>query len=1160
MFRLFSTSDAQLVLQTLAGKREAFGTLVERYQPVAYAVAYARVHRHADAEDVAQESLLAAYQQLDTLRDPARFGAWLAGIARHCASRVRERRLRDATVAERHNGEEPVVMPDHERRELWELIRAEIDRLNEPDREVVLLHYFAGKSSREIASVTDSTSGAVRKRLQRARETLGSRLLERAAVPAQPDREKTQRIMGLIAAAPAAWEAAGQAGAGAVPLTGGITMSKIVGFVALVVAFIGGAYVLNQQATLPKDESVPFATVTEKSVGAPESGNADATVAASSPSSQAPETTPSGPASYPVELQAIVYDTEGRPAQSVPVNIRIFARSDLVSGRYESHIPSAEQTVRSDANGYVLARFRVASGSTNRVIAEWRAAAPGAYAYLRTTAAGPVTNRNPYPLQLIAAEPISGRISSASRTPIGGAKVRPFQFESSGGERSPLMPDGEGVSTAPDGTYVHNQLYAGRWKLLVEAPAYAGTITEFADTGTDLDVTLEPALSLSGIVIDQDVGEPISGLRIVLVRRDCWIETHETVTDDEGRYSFPSLAPAIYTVYPIDRQRFVSSDHAKIVVRQSESSYTIEMRRGAVITGRVTDSRTGQPIAGVVAAAGLVDPDTDSHPRTYMRSEPTASDGIYMIEGLPTGEYRVGFSGPSSLPPVTDAVRETLPLLDVNPGQVYSDIDFAVDRLYPVSGVVRDPEGNPLGGVSVLDYDLDRPERYRNMYMPNPTLTDADGRFIRWLPEATGKLVLRAISGKWASRDTGPMPVRAGGLDNVELIAYPAGRIFGLVKSPDGTPIPSAEVACETLNATALRDVPENERFAFGAGNVWTDMQGRFTLVGLPPDDYTFTYREVSRSVTLGPGEYEEVVIQLAADGSASVEGVALVAGEPTEGISISFSDESGGRPLSAMSNDEGRYHVSGVPGGEMQYTADWREFDHGVEISRHLNGAITVPARGLSTLDFELARGTSAIEGVLTENGNPRPRAQFIVSLQWDEATLEWIRVVTNDEGYYRIDGLPAGEHDLILDLKPSMPNDEPHSHRYFYTVNTADGQTTRHDVTFDMGSLAVSYSGIGANEQGRLVVIPDVADAEELTLPKALSLIDHALFDAEFEEDGSVSIDDVPAGTHTMLFAVYDAIAESDEARFASTRYTYSLVEVTQGKETAVSFALPQ
>ncbi|GMV93297.1 MAG: hypothetical protein AMXMBFR82_30750 [Candidatus Hydrogenedentota bacterium] len=1149
MFRLFSTSDAQLVLQTLAGKREAFGTLVERYQPVAYAVAYARVHRHADAEDVAQESLLAAYQQLDTLRDPARFGAWLAGIARHCASRIRERRLRDATVAERHNGEELVVMPDHERRELWDLIRAEIDRLNEPDREVVMLHYFAGKSSREIAAVLDSSSDAVRKRLQRARETLGSRLLDQVAAPVLPDRKKARHIMGLIAAAPAAWEAAGQAAPTAIPLTGGITMSKALGFAAMVVALVGGAYVLTQQGTPEAQDPVPITVAGEASAAAAESPNTDVQFAAAQTGGEAGVAAPSGPALYPVELQGIVYDTTGQPAPNVPVNIRLFRRSDLVIGQYESQTPIAEQTLRSGADGYVLASFALDTASTAGLVAEWRASVPGAFVYLRTSA-GAIVNRSAFPLHLVSTGAVTGRVSDSTGVPIPGAHVRPFKFESNSGERSPLMPDGEGVSTGPSGAFALDRLYEGRWRFLVEAPGYAATLTDYVETGDDLDVTLAPAVSVSGVVVDEDADEPLPGLRVILVREDCWLETHEAVTGDDGAYTFPSLTAATYTVYPVDGQRFVSPEQATIVVKQSRSDYMIEMHRGAVISGRINDARTGEPILGVVAAAGLVEPDEDSHPRTHMRSDPTGSDGIYTIEGLPDGEYRVGFSGHSALPPVTDAVRDALPIVKARAGRVYADTDYAAERLYPVSGVVRDPDGNPLGGVSVVDYDLDHPERYRNMYTPNATLTDANGRFIRWIPEATGKLVLRAISGTWASRDVGPMPVGAGGLENIELTAFPAGRIFGSVTGPDGTPIPSAEIACEALNSTS----------AFGPGSIWTDQGGRFSLVGLPPDDYTFTYRETSRRVDLEPGKSEVVDIQLVPDGSKAVVGAALVAGVPTEGVSISFSDENGGRPVATISDDEGRFRVTGVPGGAMQYTADWRKSDRGVEIYRHLTGPISASARGETAFDIVFANGTSAIEGVVTENGSPKPRVPFLTSVQWNDSTFELVRVTTNDDGYYRIDGLPAGDHELILNLKPGMPNDEPHSHRHFYMVQTVDGQTTRHDITFDMGSLAVTYAGIGAGEEGRIVVIPGEFDAEELTLEKALAMIEHALFDAEVTEDGATVIDEIPAGPATVLFAVYSASAESNEEPFASTRYTFTLVDVVPDQEAALSFSLPR
>ena len=75
-------SDRQLVDMALNGDRAAFGKLVLKYQKAIYATAYHLVGRFDVAEDLAQESFLEAYRCLSGLRDPAKFGAWLRGIAR----------------------------------------------------------------------------------------------------------------------------------------------------------------------------------------------------------------------------------------------------------------------------------------------------------------------------------------------------------------------------------------------------------------------------------------------------------------------------------------------------------------------------------------------------------------------------------------------------------------------------------------------------------------------------------------------------------------------------------------------------------------------------------------------------------------------------------------------------------------------------------------------------------------------------------------------------------------------------------------------------------------------------------------------------------------------------------------------------------------------
>jgi Sigma-70 region 2 len=83
-------SDRALVGASLAGERDAFDALIDRHAPRARALA-GRMLSAEDAEDVVQEALLRAFLGLSDLRDPARFGAWLCGIALNLARmRVRD--------------------------------------------------------------------------------------------------------------------------------------------------------------------------------------------------------------------------------------------------------------------------------------------------------------------------------------------------------------------------------------------------------------------------------------------------------------------------------------------------------------------------------------------------------------------------------------------------------------------------------------------------------------------------------------------------------------------------------------------------------------------------------------------------------------------------------------------------------------------------------------------------------------------------------------------------------------------------------------------------------------------------------------------------------------------------------------------------------------
>jgi len=88
-------TDADLVKRSVAGDREAFGCLYDRYaQAVRAVVAAVSADWHA-VEDMTQECFLRAYEKLGQLRRPERFGPWLLGIARRVARERRRSRRPD---------------------------------------------------------------------------------------------------------------------------------------------------------------------------------------------------------------------------------------------------------------------------------------------------------------------------------------------------------------------------------------------------------------------------------------------------------------------------------------------------------------------------------------------------------------------------------------------------------------------------------------------------------------------------------------------------------------------------------------------------------------------------------------------------------------------------------------------------------------------------------------------------------------------------------------------------------------------------------------------------------------------------------------------------------------------------------------------------------
>ncbi len=205
MFRGPRRPDEFVIRQVLNGRRERFSELVNRYQPVVYGVALAHTGNHADAEDVVQDTFLKAFQSLGKLRESSRFGSWLVSIAKNVCRDLKKKHTRESFLAE--NADERIGVSAHDlsRKELHDLLWTHVLKLEEISREILILYYFSGKNTREIASILDISNDASQKRLQRARDVLGRELVKVLGIELrhQPSKELTKKLMAAITVLPA---------------------------------------------------------------------------------------------------------------------------------------------------------------------------------------------------------------------------------------------------------------------------------------------------------------------------------------------------------------------------------------------------------------------------------------------------------------------------------------------------------------------------------------------------------------------------------------------------------------------------------------------------------------------------------------------------------------------------------------------------------------------------------------------------------------------------------------------------------------------------------------------------------------------------------------------------------------------------------------------
>jgi RNA polymerase sigma-70 factor (ECF subfamily) len=183
--------EMDLVRQAQRGDLAAYDELVKRYQERIYATVYHMTSNHEDANDLAQDSFIKAFQALKSFKGGSSFYTWLYRIAVNKTINFLKQRknrvhmsLNDLDFNTENNPDLVALISDKTPRreaglnELSEKLNAALLKLSEPHRVVVVLHDVQGQSHEEIAEIMDCNIGTVRSRLFYARQQLQSLLAD----------------------------------------------------------------------------------------------------------------------------------------------------------------------------------------------------------------------------------------------------------------------------------------------------------------------------------------------------------------------------------------------------------------------------------------------------------------------------------------------------------------------------------------------------------------------------------------------------------------------------------------------------------------------------------------------------------------------------------------------------------------------------------------------------------------------------------------------------------------------------------------------------------------------------------------------------------------------------------------------------------------------
>jgi len=569
-------------------------------------------------------------------------------------------------------------------------------------------------------------------------------------------------------------------------------------------------------------------------------------------------------------------------------------------------------------------------------------------------AIGVVQNIN---FRLVLGGTITGIVTKESDgTPIAGLWVEACDYDTDqyrgGGE------------TSSDGFYIISRLAACTYRIRVSTsgtdfiPEYYDNVLDYDDATPvvvpaaglvqNINFSLEVGgLTVSGKVTDKATGSALADILVTYWNDDFEIWTYD-YTDTDGTYKLTGLLPG-WVQIRAEPESYYACIGTEFELTGDINNLDFALPAGAILSGKVIDADTAQPLAGIEVTYG-------NYRYAVWQNDFTDGDGTFTLTNLPLGIAEVKAS-----PDVDSGYAWNLPWpadeIYLNEGEDKPNRIIALHKGALVSGYIKDPNGNPL---SNFEYD------YEGRLCEGWSETDINGQYKIRLP--VGNYIICVDED-----DFGALPKEVTITDvNLpvsvpDMIAYSeqsGGQISGFVNNPGGYPQTGnfMIVAFETGTVIdpntlyPIRTISETD----------LEQAGPFTITKLPPGINYDVYLLVMSET---PDEIESLALRDSAlnvpvgttginlnytsQGSTVTGKVTNTRGNPVLGATVLLTVSSTGNFAGFANVDaNGDYIIYNVPAGTYTATAIHSKYLNTSETVHVANG---VPAN-VSTIIMPFA------------------------------------------------------------------------------------------------------------------------------------------------------------------------------------------------------------